>query len=458
LNRAILLFVGLALGGCLARDKSAAPPAQLSLFNLVKMAEEGQPYLDSPNPATRVPMSAVVTPPSDPFFFRSPPFTASPSSNTGSKPVLNLLAGLVEGRFAPYVTIELWTNDYGPVWYNPTYFMVRDDGTGAPLMDPVQHRPIPFTLPVWTVAPPDRFYSPFWSSYYVLVPDKDVSKITLHPPKSTGEVLNLNYKMVDGPFGTWSVVPQVDVDPALKATRASPTDGMPAWMKVIAKAEYSDTSLAKMSTLGVGPAGAFYEGHTVDTLFVGLNDFQTLPNYVVKPIPIFVWFNRDANGALEPAQLPSVMGHGTLYANETVVLPGGAPNWNTYWEVYQVVRPPSAQPFYPVVANPDAPEDTDVFANARASHSAPTPSAEVSAIPNVARYAGRIALKPSCFTDAAPPAPTDASAPSQAVTWAQTCRFLDSQAALEANLAQTSIIDSKVAALCPLMLWAPVQP
>lgn len=465
------LVLGLALGGCIAKGPPATAPAQLSLFDLVRMAENKEPYpgLESPNnPATRVPMSAVVTPPSDPFFFRSPPFTASASSNTGSKPVLNLLAGLAEGRFTPYVTIELWTNDYGPVWYLPTYWMVEDDGTGAPVVDPVQKRVVaPLSPAVWTVAPPDRFYTPFWSLYFVLVPHGDVEKIRQHPPKSTAEVLNLGYKMVDGPVGTWSVVPDIDVDPSLRPSADSgprdPSVGMSPWMKTIARAEYNATSLAKMSTLSVGLNGAFYEGRSINTLFVGVNNFQTLPGYVVKPIPIFVWVDRKADGSLEPARLPSVMAHGALYANEQVALPGGAPNWTTFWQVYQVVRPASAQPFFPVVADPDDASNTDVFSGQRADHAATKPSDPVSAIPNVARYAGRVAAKSStCF--AADQASLDALAAtlvppqSLATAWAKTCQFLDSQTAIETSLQQANIIDTKVSALCPMMLWAPVQP
>jgi hypothetical protein len=457
-NRAFLgLLVGLM--GCTA-SQSAPFPQQLSTAALLTMAEQGQL-----NPVTQLPMSAGITPPGTPFYYASPPYTSTTKVNTGTQPVLNLQPGLLEGKFAPYVTTEMWTNNFGTIWYDPIYRLVNDDGTGKPLINSTYGVAEGITGDVYSVAPPDRFYTPYWGLEYIVVPDSDIAKVQANPPKTVRDVLDLPYAVFAGPNGTWSVVPSnLGIDLALQAPQETdPATLLPPWMKVIVQSEYgSGNGLQRLSVLKApAPAGKsapWFEGAPIASVFFGLWDFVDEPVSVVRMTPEFIFVTQAADGSTTPLGLPNVLGHGPLFSSSAVTLSGGTkgglPNWDTAWELYQVVLPsPPAvvpEPFFPMVPDPDDPADTDVFAGWRQLQSAPTPTADFSAvIGTIAGYAGRLALNPSCF---------DATTPVTSIeTWAASCQFLDSQEAIEAAFVPDNIIDTQTQATCPVMLWATPQ-
>jgi hypothetical protein len=69
----------------------------------------------------------------------------------------------VGDRRAAYVTSDYWTN-YRVVWVQPMYVPVAEWKPGV--------KPVPLdgSLPVFSVGPRSKFYSPFWQVFYVVVP------------------------------------------------------------------------------------------------------------------------------------------------------------------------------------------------------------------------------------------------------------------------------------------------
>jgi hypothetical protein len=450
----LLCAAVLVTTACTSGQPPAAAPQELSLANLVYYAERDAQYIPSPNKDTAIPFSAVITPPGADIFYRSPPFTSTVVTNPDSGPRLNLLPGIVNGQFAPYVSVEIWTNNFGPVWDDPLYILVESDGQGG-VKKGADGSALPYlTGPVYSTAPPDRFYSPFWRIQWVLIPTSDVDAVKASPLTSVKAVLDSGYPLLDGPLTTRAIVPaDVTLDPPLLHAAGTTPTGFAPWMSAVLHADYADADLATMATPQLFPNFAWYEDKRISVMHMGLEDFRELPGQVVEANPIFLWVDRDPDGSLIPAKIPNVLGTGPLFANRPVDAPYGAlPNWASLWNLYFIVRPVGSQPFYPQVRNPDDATETDVFLGIRTDRQAPLPSTDVSALPNVARYAGRLATNPKCF-DA-----TAAQLAGGPAAWAQTCGFLDSQQAIEAALPIGDLVKTPLQVLCQLQLWAEARP
>lgn len=436
MTRAPALLVLGALCGCVAEAPAGPRPAFWPLARLLAIAEEGGAYVayeEAGEPKTVVPMRAVVTPPGQELFFRSPPFGPEPVTHTGTAPLLNVLPGLAAGRFTPYVTVELWRHDFGDVWVQPLY-VFQKAGPGGELVSA--------GASVFSTDVTHRFYSPFWQVVFVRVPDAEVAAFEADPPTSVKDVLDLGpgYEFRDGPLSLCPLVPaELALDPALARDRDTPPVLGSVWDEVL-RAEYTEAGLLTMSRPVVVKDGGWFEGRRVSFLRFGGGLYRELPGAVVEAVPIFMWFDRLPDGSPKPLGLPNVGAQSPLFSGRPTASP--TPDWSAFWDLWLVERPGGAHPFFP---GPALPGGVDRFAALRTAQAAPAPSAEVNALPGVERYAGRLALKPQCFQSVTPE--------TSAAAWAGTCRFLDSQAAIEAAVPKAAFVDPKIRVLCPIVLW-----
>jgi len=448
LTGALGLALSLALGAAACDVASRTDkPSVWTLADLVAIAEADGPYVDRdvalPDGGvakeTVVPMTAVVTPPGAEVLFRSPPFAAAVTTHTGAGPLLNVLPGLSDGRAIPYATIELWTNDFGPVWIQPMYW-IHAESTPAAFA-----QPIVFTTNVGT-----RFYSPFWRLFDVYVPDDVAAKLAQEPVKSVAEVMALGGRIVQGGLVVCPLVPEdVELDPALltAAGEVPAVGAFPGVWDDVYRAEYTDPGLARLIKPGVLRNFGFVEGQVVSALAVGGGLFRELPGEVVESVPIFMWVDLQADGSPRPLALPPIGGHAPLFSGDPVSIPGGTPDWFAMWDLFHVVRPAGAEPFLPGA-------DGDAYAELRTVWKSRIPAADVQALPGVIRYLGRMALDPGCFDSAAAAATGNVDAPISTTKWAATCRFVDSQLEVETLVPRPSIRRTGLQILCPFLLWA----
>lgn len=448
----LVFAASLLLGGCGPLQPDAQTTArELPLFlgmrELIAIAEGDGAYVPNNSGAQGaghiIPMRAVVTPPGQQIFFESPPFAAAPATNTLAGPRLNLLPGLAEGRFTPYVTIESWENDFGPIWTQPLYRFGERDENG-------EVRILTKGNTVFGMDANHRFYSPFWRVQIVILKTaEEKAKLgTPEQPNTVKEVLDGGWEIVDGGLALCPIVPKdLQLDPALTEGAAGER---PAWQGVWGRtvaAEYTAEGAKRMRRLVTSPEGAWAEGRRVTGLRFadrGPPLFRELPGAIVDSAPIFMWVDRLANRTPQPLGLPNVGGHAPLFSGLPLEVPGGITNNGALWDVILVVRPEGAAPFFP--GNAEWKELRTVMA-ARLGTSLDT-SPEVDALPNVERYAGRMALNPACFKADSYPATAEG-----ARAWAASCRFLDSQGAIERAVERDDFIDAKKRVLCPFMIW-----
>lgn len=455
------LVVGALAAGALAfacEETAKHPgPELLTLEDLVAIASDGGAYIDqeatlpdggtalddagTPLRETVVPMRAVVTPPGQEIFFRSPPFAPAATTNASTGPQLNVLPGLAEGRAIPYTTLELWKNEFGPIWIQPMYFLHKASTPNA-LAQGI----------VFGTSTAHRFYSPFWRVFHVVVPDAVGDALATTPVKSVAEVMALGGTITVGGLGLCPIVPDdTELDPALLTPAGqTPAEGsFPGVWDAVYRAEYTDTGLSKLIRPSVARKAGFVEGRTVSVVTFGAGSlYRELPGEVVESVPIFMWVDKDAQGRVRPLAMPTIGAHAPLRSGRAVEAPNGRPDWFALWELVQVVRPAGAEPYLPG-------SDGDAFAGIRALWKARVPASEVQALPGVIRYLGRLALNPACFESAAAAATGDPDAPLSTSKWAATCRFVDSQDEIEALVDPTALLHTGVQVLCPFLLWAP---
>lgn len=303
---------------------------------------------------------------------------------------------LIEATGGSYLTTEVWVN-YDQVWMQPMYVPVTGwvDGVPQKLLDAngAWH-------PVFSVGPGSGFYSPFWQAVYFTVPPGT----TTATYTSATQILDSGLPLVPREGWTISIVP-ADVTPPAALAGGSPKPGT-GWL----------------------------DGAMVSTLKFGERLFTWDPaTNVVDETPLFLMVTRDADGNLVQPYLPTVGGLGPVGAHVAAApRVGTEPIYASYWRLYTVEIPTTAR----VVADAALQQELD----AAGLHDLGFP-----VDPNVAydtpSIVGRVLANPTTCTRMDP---SDA---------AFDCTYLDSQAAIEANVDPGAIAATAVTATCPFVTW-----
>jgi hypothetical protein len=317
---------------------------------------------------------------------------------------LTIEPAFAEAYPVAYVTTEVWAH-YDEVWAQPVYVPVTGWANGVP--------PNPSDKPIFSVGEGSGFYSPFWQMIYVEMPagaatsvrDILAAKVPLHPSRPWTAALS--------PPGV-----------TLGAMSAVPAGG------AIVGTGWLDGAAARFIKF---PATPF-----------GIGD-----DNVVEEVPIFHFVVVGDDGAWIPAPIPTVLGTGPLYSHTPPPVDNfGLPtaHYSGYWRVHVVVLPPTARAFAPPDSRlamnladakvpVDAPYGTDVLAAADAGQ--------------LDDVFGRVALDGACFDTVMHVSPSVGS-----------CRYLDSQDAIERLVAKDAIVATDVTVTCPIVSidGNPVQP
>jgi hypothetical protein len=139
-----------------------------------------------------------------------------------------------------------------------------------------------------------------------------------------------------------------------------------------------------------------------------------------------------ANGTVVAPDLPSVLGTGPPYSHTPPPL--DLAKYSAYWRLYTVTVPEKARVFDPFNKYGAALTDAGIPV-------ATMYDPNITDVPTVTDFAGRIALDPTCFLDVNNLNPLEGG----------TCRWLDSQLNIEARVGQGAIHATGVTVTCPLV-------
>jgi hypothetical protein len=328
-------------------------------------------------------------------------------------PALTIRPGFAEGYQISYVTTEVWSN-YAAVWMQPAYVPITGFADGVPTKvvdgNGAWH-------PIFSVGPDSGFYSPFWQIVYFQVPvGTDAAAFT-----SARQVLDSGYPLTAAQGQTMPLVP----------------DG---------------------TTGGGKPGTGFIDGAPIAFLNFGAATFTwNAASNVVDEVPIYAFTFTGSNGtpyALE--SVPEVLG--TSPPGSAVAPPlkiNGQPRYSAYWRITTVVVPRSARVFAPSGTQVNA-DLTAIGVPAGASAAEMTSGAAAA----YAGYVGRIAINPGDPAAGIPGCFDDVGLLEHDDTNTMTCTWLDSQAAIEANVDLSTSEATGISVTCPVISFknTPVTP
>jgi hypothetical protein len=327
-----------------------------------------------------------------------------------------------EGYRSAYVTAEVWTG-FDEVWVQPVYIPVTGftNGKAILLVDPAKPDPTKSWSAIFSVGPESAFYSPFWQTFYFVVPPgTGPDDFT-----SARKVIDSGLPLIPGPGHTMSIVPTDHIVP--------PTPSAPGQM------------------VG-GPAGTmegYVDGKEVDFLDFGKGNFSWDADLVVEPTPLFVLVYRDDTGALQRLNVPTVAGTGPLYANRPANMLNAVPHYGAVWRLYTVEVPGTARIFAPPL-----PEFADAIADYPVGFVAPDYGANVIAAgaDDLSHWLGRVALNAVKSADGSSPG-CFSSYDDIDVGGTDPCQWLDSQPAIERAVPASWIRPTDILVTCPFVSY-----
>ena len=428
------------LAACaLACGLSPAPPeASLeTLDSLVPRARAGDPEaLENITPA-----GAVIP------FLSAPFFPGVIANQTGAQDGINVFPAFSEGAPAAYAVTEYW-DQFPKVWLQPLYFLVRgfNPSTGGPIFVDGQA--------IFGVGTGSRFYSSYWQIYYVVVPD---SVTKTEPYTSEKAIFDAGFPLAKG---------------ALTFCAIGPKDTNLAWTGELA-AVGANPKLVPVTTHPLlpdiklplrGTAQGWVEGQKIWFVDFGRNRFHVDEHLVVEADVLYKFAVRDAIGRPHLIPIPSVGGAGPQHQPRPPSLVQGVPQFGALWHEYRVVLNPSngqlpganhpPAPFIPAAAAglralvADSINSTFASTGNTAYGALYTPpphssiEAQVAGNRALLEYTMRLAKNPNeCFIQPNPAFP------------AGPCVWLDSQRAIEQNIAEALIFDTQRLSSCPLIYF-----
>jgi len=395
----LLSLPALGLLACDSANSSSAP----RLFAMQSLRDEASANRN----IAGIPASDWVTLRGNPIPMLSPPFANSTAYQVADKDGLNVLPAFSEGKTAAFVVAEVW-RDIPEVWIQPWYSLVTSYNPANPGATRLTG-----AMPIVDIDTTSWFYSPFWELVYVVVPSDTA------PDKyvSASQLFQDNLEM----HRNGSLLAPLSANDMAPATTSA-----------------SAPALRPLSNDPVGPTFPIpiaLKGATRPSLIFATANFTWDSTGVVDEVPMFVFSKLGDDGTPVSLRLPSVIGTGPLgAARPPRVTSAGAPQYGSLTRVYHTLLPPAAGPFIPA--------SLGQLRNYYTSQGVRVVASDISVDtrPDAKDYVGRVSLNPQCFA-----MPLASNFPSS-------CQWLDSQSAVEANLAQANIIRQSILLTSPLVL------
>lgn len=378
----------LVLAACAAACSEGAEHQAGRLFTLFTLGEEpGRAFAPG-----------VVVPRGAPLPLLSAPYRAANATQAPDLEGLTVYPSFLNGHPSAFVVTEIW-DEFPRVWAQPVYVPVT-------ALDPVAGpQPLPGALPVFGVPPGSRFYSPYWITWYVLVPAGFSGSLT-----SAAQVLDSGFPLVQGPNAYWTLCPP--------GTSVAHEAG-----KLPVRPLTLDPLKARTVQQGwVDGAPAFF-------LSFGRDRFRTNDARVVAETALYRFALRGPDGEPVPLDLPPVHGTGPFRAPRAFDAPNNIPQFGAlsheYWALLQT-RPSDPVPgvFVPAAM-------TALRAQVAAQlgpQFVPLPGPVAEGLPERDQFVLRVATDAACFGQGDFPFG---------------CTWLDSQASVENNLPAQALVDRK---------------
>jgi hypothetical protein len=314
--------------------------------------------------------------------------------------VLTVSPAWAESYPVAYVTTEVWAF-YEEVWLQPMYVPVTGFSMGEPL---IVKGASGAWQPIFGVGAGSGFYSPFWQMIYFQVPDGTSADAVT----SVRGIVDGGYPLFTGPGLAAPLTPA-------GVTIADPMAG------------------------GYKPGTGTVDGAAAPFISFPDMPFTWNADDVIREVPLYHFLFRNPDGTLVHLPIPTVVGTGPPYAGTPAPMVNGKPTatYSAFWRLYTVVIPPDAVVYVP-------PGDDLYMPLKDLGARVVTADYYTNLDPN-ALY--RVALDPGCFmTDPDP--------------YSTTCRYLDSQANIEAGVNASDIQPTAITVTCPIVSYQnmPVAP
>jgi hypothetical protein len=358
-----------------------------------------------------VPATEWVTPRGQPIPQWSPPFSETPLLQSGQQDGLNVLPAFSEGRPAALAVAEVWER-VPEVWAQPWYVLV----TAYEPSNPMQYR-LKDSAPVVDIEEESLFYSPFWEIIFVVVPEDT-------PPDrytSATALLSARLPMHHG-GGLLAPLAPADVLPAVAESLPGPI--RPLTGEAVGGARQGETWL---------------HGRRVPFLSFGSGTFTWSTESgrlgLIDEAALYVFAGAGSDGQPTPLGLPMVIGTGPRGAGRPArVSAAGVPQFGALTRPHLALLPTSAGPFVPGTLG----LLKDTLRSERGVNVVDV-HPDIEARADAKDYVLRVALNPDCFKDPA--------------RFPGACRWLDSQAAVETNLAPSSLVRQDVLFTSPILFY-----
>ena len=345
----------------------------------------------------------------------SPPYADAPAVQAAGFDGLNVVPAFSEGHTASYATTEVWQG-FPAVWLQPLYAFVTGVDGGAPNFTGAPA--------VFSIGTRSRFYSPYWQVIYVTVPKGDKTVYT-----SARQVLDSGLPLTEG-AGTLCVLAPGDIQLAQAAGAATPVSPL-----------FNDPVTVNTSRPG------YVDGEAVNYLDFGRFRFNWhSPDNTIDEAALLDLSVRAPDGSLASLGLPKVGGTGPLFSNTPARVINGKPMFGSLWHLYRVLLQPGSGVFIPSTRPALR---AAVSAAATKAGLPPTNTFVAPIAPQNEQIAGadklllRVAVNASCFLDT--------------VNFPASCRWLDSQAAVEREIPGPYFVDTELYQTCPFLTWNDVM-
>ena len=333
----------------------------------------------------------------------------------GPGPLIPISSAFTEGGFSPYITTNVWAN-VREVWVQPMYILVSGfDSQGTHDWIRLKDMSDPGNVHnagwVYTVGPKSRFHSPFWRTWFAVVPgNKTAADYT-----SSEQILRDQLPLFPGPGWLASIVPN--------DTKLGPLPPAPPLA-----GEFKAPNIRRNDYL---------DGVKVTSIDFGPNRFDWNYDDEVIEQPFFVLVTCRGPGDCGPSGAPNIGGTGPLFARRPAIAPGERPRFGSFWRLYLVALPAGDGPGLFIAPSVD-PAVRETIAGGLSGLPAPplmfTPDAEHAMV--VEKRSMQVALNAaSCFKDQAS---------------FDKCQWLDSQKAVEESL-PGAITRTGITVTCPLV-------
>jgi hypothetical protein len=357
------------------------------------------------------PATEWVTPRGQPIAQWAPPYHDTALLQSPEQDGLNILPAFSEGRPAAYAVAEVWER-VPEVWVQPWYVLVTAYEPSSP-----GSKRLKDSLALVDIEEESLFYSPFWELIYVVVPEDT-------PPDrytSAAALFAAGLPMHRG-GGLLAPLTPEDVLPAIAEGRTSPV--RPLTGEVVGNA---------------GKGEVWLHGRRVPYLSFGSNTFTWSREAgrlgIIDESALYVFARAGEDGHPTPIGLPAVIGTGPRGAGRAARISAtGVPQFGTLTRPHLVLLPPTAGPFVPSTLGLLKQSLRDAGGIAVVDV-----HPDIEARPDAKDYVLRVATNPDCFKD---PAKFPAA-----------CRWLDSQSAIETNLAPSSLHAQDVLFTSPVVFY-----